>query len=324
MDFWMFRIGTDEDTTNYLAPTAEPSGSGFGGHSMVAPLKRVIVQRPAPPATSDDWERYGYTAPVDHEATVAEFDAFCTMLAGAGVELVTQEPDDAGRLDSIFVYDASIVTDEGALLTNPGKDVRRVEVDYAESMYNNLGVPVIGRITGEATLEGGDVFWLDDTMLAVGIGYRTNQIGADQLSTFVRPQGVEVIRTELPHWHGPDECLHLLSLISPVAERTAVVYSPLLSTPFMQLLKALDWTLIDIPVDEFASQGTNVLALAPGKVVMLEENVGTRRLLETAGMEVLTYRGLHLSHNRQGGPTCLTRPLWRDTTGQRGSMEGGG
>jgi len=320
----MFRMGTDERMSNDLAGAERTRLQGFGGHSMVAPLKRVIVQRPAPPANVDDWSAYGYTNPVDHAATEAEFDAFCALLADAGVDVVLQEPDDAGRLDSIFVYDASIVTDEGAILTNPGKEIRRVEVDYAESLYNNLGVPVIGRITGDAILEGGDVFWLADTFLAVGIGYRTNQVGADQLSTFVRPQGVEVLRTELPHWHGPDECLHLLSLISPVAERTAVVYSPLVSTPFMQLLNALDWNLIDIPAEEFATQGTNVLALAPGKVLILEENVGTRRLLEAAGMEVHTYRGLHLSHNRQGGPTCLTRALWRDTAPPTGTLEGGG
>lgn len=319
----MFRMGTDEHMSNELAGANGIRAQGFGGNSMVAPLKRVIVQRPAPPANPDDWKAYGYTNPVDHAATEAEFDAFCTLLAGAGVDLVMQEPDDVGRLDSIFVYDASIVTDEGAILTNPGKAIRRVEVDYAESLYNNLGVPVIGRITGDAMLEGGDVFWLDNNLLAVGIGYRTNQIGADQLATFLRPQGVEVIRTELPHWHGPDECLHLLSLISPVAERTAVVFSPLVSTPFMQLLAALDWNLIDIPAEEFSSQGTNVLALAPGKVLILEENIGTRTLLEAAGMEVLTYRGLHLSHNRQGGPTCLTRALWRDTTPLDGTQEGG-
>ena len=310
----MFRTGPEERASLDQAIAEQERAQGFGGHSMVAPLRRVIVQRPAPPATPDDWRTFGYTSPVDHAATEAEFDAFCQILNSAGVQLVMQEPDDAGRLDSIFVYDSSMVTDNGAILTNPGKTVRRIEVDYAESLYNNIGVPVIGRITGDATLEGGDVFWLDSNLLAVGIGYRTNQTGADQLATFMRPQDVEVIRTELPHWHGPDECLHLLSLISPVAERTAVIYSPLVSTPFMQLLHALDWTLIEIPPEEFATQGTNVLALAPGKVLLLEENVGTRRLLEQAGIEVLTYRGRHISHNRQGGPTCLTRPLWRDTS----------
>src|SRR5690606_9215332 len=118
-------------------------------------------------------------------------------------------------------------------------------------------------------------FWLENGILAAGIGYRTNSVGIDQLSTFVRPFGIDVIRVDLPHWHGPDECLHLLSLISPVAERTAVVYSPLISTTFMQLLRTLDWTLIEIPDEEFVTQATNVLALAPNRVLMLPENTGT-------------------------------------------------
>jgi N-dimethylarginine dimethylaminohydrolase len=309
----MFGLGRDDQRAVTEATAEVAREQGYGGQSMVAPLRRVIVQQPAPPVSPDDWKAYGYTHQVDHGRTMAEFDAFCAILEGEGVDVIRQEPDEAGRLDSIFVYDTSILTDEGVVLAHPGKELRRVEVDYAQSLYQNLDVPVIGQIMGDGMLEGGDVFWLESGILAAGIGYRTNSTGIDQLSTFVRPVGVDVIRVDLPHWHGPDECLHLLSLISPVAERTAVVYSPLISTSFMQLLHALDWTLIEIPDEEFATQATNVLTLAPNRVLMLPENTGTIRLLEAAGVEVLTYEGVELSHNRQGGPTCLTKALLRDT-----------
>ncbi len=310
----MFGLGRHPEKTEAEVSAEVAIEQGFGGQSMVAPLKRVIVQEPAPPATTDDWRHFGFTHAVDHGKTFAEYEAFCEILVSQGVDVVRQQPDEPGRLDSIFVYDTSILTDEGAVLANPGKAIRRAEVIRAEGLYDELDVSIIGRIEAPGILEGGDSFWVNSSTLAVGIGYRTNAIGADQLQTFVKSFDIDVVPVALPHWHGKDECLHLLSLISPVAERTAVVYSPLISTEFMQLLNELDWTLIEIPEEEFASQATNILTIEPNKVVILKENVKTRALLEASGVEVLVYAGDELSHNRQGGPTCLTKPLLRDVS----------
>ncbi|MBA3276755.1 MAG: arginine deiminase [Chloroflexia bacterium] len=311
----MFGLGRHPEKSEIEVAAEVAIEHGYGGQSMVAPLKRVLVQQPAPPAHDDDWRRYGYRHPVDHGQAVEEHAALCQVLAAEGIEVIIQPADEPGRLDSIFVYDASILTDEGAVLANPGKALRRGEVDRAREMYDELGVPVIGPLEDPAIIEGGDAFWINASTLAVGIGYRTNTAGIDLLQTYIRPFGIDVLPVALPHWRGPDECLHLLSLISPVADRTAVVYPSLISTPFMQILHGLEWTLIEVPEDEFTTQGTNVLALAPNKVLILKENVQTKSLLEAAGVEVLTYTGDEISHNRQGGPTCLTRPLLRDVSG---------
>ncbi len=147
--------------------------------------------------------------------------------------------------------------------------------------------------------------------MAVGRGYRTNSEGIEQLSAILAPMGVKVITVDLPHWHGPDECLHLLSLISLLDRDLAVVYLPLLSVEFVKYLHAKKIQLVEIPDEEFASQGCNVLALEPRRCLMLEENVESIRRLRAAGCEVLTYQGKEISHNRSGGPTCLTRPLLR-------------
>lgn len=312
----MFGLGRHPEKSETEIDAEVAIEHGYGGQSMVAPLKRVLLQHPAPPASNDDWRRYGYTHPVDHGRAVEEHAALCNILAAESIEVIVQPADEPGKLDSIFVYDASILTDEGAVLVNPGKAVRRGEVDRAREMYDELGVPVIGPLEAPAIIEGGDAFWVNASTLAVGIGYRTNRAGIDLLQTYIQPFGIDVLPVALPHWHGQDECLHLLSLISPVAERTAVVYPSLISTPFMQVLHELEWTLIEVPDEEFATQGTNVLALAPNKVLMLKDNVETRTLLEAAGVEVLTYTGDEISHNRQGGPTCLTRPLLRDVSGE--------
>jgi N-dimethylarginine dimethylaminohydrolase len=104
-----------------------------------------------------------------------------------------------------------------------------------------------------------------------------------------------------------------MSLISPVGEKLAVVYKPLMAVPFVQFLEGLGWRFVEVPDEEFASQGCNVLTVAPGKVLMLKDNPVTIQRLRDAGVEVHTYTGDEISHNRAGGPTCLTRPILRDT-----------
>src|SRR6187397_446527 len=97
----------------------------------------------------------------------------------------------------------------------------------------------------------------------------------------------QVIEVPLPHWRGPDDVLHLMSLISPVDSDLAVVYSPLLPVPFRLDLLERGFSLVDVPPEEFDSMGTNVLALAPRKCVMLTGNPLTRRALEDAGATVV-------------------------------------
>lgn len=305
--------------TEQLTETAatQPLRQGFGGHSMIAPLKRVLVQRPAPSTAPDEGRRFNYPHPANDALALAEHEAFTNVLINAGIEVISRPAAPDGLLDAIFVYDSSYITDEGAILTRPGKVVRRPEVELARQAYESLGIPIIGEITEPGVLEGGDLCWLDQNVLAVGEGYRTNAAGIDQLQIILQPLGVDVYRVALPHWHGEEECLHLLSLLSPVDEQVAVVHLPLMATSFVQLLRASGWTLIEIPEEEFSTQGTNVLALEPGKVLMLKDNPGTKARLEEHGIEVLTYTGDEISHNRAGGPTCLTRPILRDTAAER-------
>jgi dimethylargininase len=284
----------------------------YGGQSMVAPLRTVMVRRPAPPADGDDWRRFGYLRPVDHAQAEREHAAFRAILAGEGIEVIEAGPDPTGELDAIFAYDPSFMTDRGAILTRMGKDARLAESEYAAETYRELGVPILASITAPGTFDGGDAFWLDRRTLAVGRSYRTNEAGIEQLRAILGEIGVEVVRVELPHWHGRAECLHLMSMISPVRPELAVVFLPMLVVPFVELLQEREWKFVEVEEGEFDSMGCNVLALGPGKCLMIEGNPVTRARLEAAGCEVLTYSGNEISRNREGGPTCLTRPIWRD------------
>ena len=279
----------------------------YGCQSMTGELRRVLVRAPR----AEDlhgWQMCGWRAEPDPVGISTEHEGFCELLAGAGAEVVLAGSPADGNPDAIYTYDPALVADEGGLLLYPGKECRRAEVDTMAEDFERAGVPVAGRLSDPAWAEGGDCCWLDARTLLVGCGYRTNAAGITRLRDLL-PE-VEVVAFDLPHWHGRDEVMHLMSLISPLAPDLAVVYEPLLPTRLAQLLDARDVELVPVPDEEFDSMGSNVLALAPRVALAVEGNPRTRELMECAGVEVLTYRGDELSKG-DGGPTCLTRPLLR-------------
>ena len=147
----------------------------------------------------------------------------------------------------------------------------------------------------------------------MGRGFRTNAEGVRQLRGLLGPLGVTVLDYDLPYFTGPEACLHLLSLVSPVDVDLAVAYPPLMPTAFWAELRRRGIRLLEVPEEEFTrTQATNVLTVAPRKCIMLDENPVTQQLLEMADCEVVTFPGAPLSFKAEGGPTCLTRPVLRD------------
>lgn len=259
---------------------------------------------------ASQWEALNYLEPPDPGRAAVESDAFATLLESLGVQVAWMPGRDAG-LDSIYVRDASVVCDRGAILCSMGKEARRSEPPHLEEAYRALGVPVVGRIEGDGRLEGGDVVWVDPRTVAVGRGYRTNDEGIRQFTELLGDAVDEVRVVPLPHWNGPADVFHLMSVLSPLDRDLAVVYSPLLPVPFREWLLARGTALVEVPDEEFDSMGCNVLAVAPRVAVAVDGNPETRRRMEAAGVSVHTYAGEEISAKGSGGPTCLTRPLER-------------
>jgi N-dimethylarginine dimethylaminohydrolase len=274
----------------------------YGGQSATAPLRRVLVRRP--PADCSTWQRDCWRAAPDPARLAAEHDALCGALENAGVEVVLAAPT---TLDAIYVYDPALMTDAGVVLLRPGKADRRPEVDQLAAELDRAAVPIAARLEEPALAEGGDFFWLDPHTLCAGRGYRTS---SDGIWTLERLLGVEMLVFDLPHFRGPASCLHLLSLLSPLADDLAVAYPPLLPVRLAQLLGERGIRIVEVPDEEFEALGPNALALAPRVALLPAHNVATRRRLESAGVEVLVYRAEELSKG-EGGPTCLTLPLLR-------------
>ncbi len=278
---------------------------------MFAPLQSVLVRRPDEAFGAADPARWHYTDQPYLPLAQQEHDAFVNTLLGAGVEVVYHDAPLPDHADAIFVHDPVLMTDRGAVILRMGKALRTGEEEAMATTLRRLGVPILTQLQGPALAEGGDLLWLDEHTLAVGLGFRTNAAGFDQLDKALAGSGVSLVPVHLPYFDGPDACLHLMSLISLIDRDLAVVYRPLLPVPFFQWLEARGVSLIAVSDEEFATMGTNVLALAPRRCLLLEQNHQTRRALEAAGCVVQTYRGEELSLKAEGGPTCLTRPLLR-------------
>jgi dimethylargininase len=275
----------------------------YGCESMTGELRRVLVRAPS---DLRDWEACGWRAEPDPAGIAREHEALCAILERAGAEVVLAESP-SENADAVYVFDPALVTERGAILLNPGKELRRAEPAALAQDFERVGVPVAGSLSGDEWAEGGDLIRLDERTLLAGRGYRTN---SDGIWALERQTGLETLVFDLPHWHGPGEVMHLLSLLSPLAPDLVVAYPPLLPTRLAQLLDERGIEIVPVPDEEFETMGSNVLALAPRAALVVNGNPETRRRLERAGVEVEVYEGAELSKG-DGGPTCLTAPLLR-------------
>jgi dimethylargininase len=281
--------------------------SEYGARSMTATLRRVLV-RPPQPADAKRWQEYGWRAEPDVAAAAAEHTALREILERAGAEVIVADGH-RGNPDAIYAYDPLLVGEEGAVLLRPGKEGRLREPSALEADLVRAGVPVVAEIQRPGTIDGGDTLWLDRKTLLVGRGYRTNADGVEQLAQAFHD--ARVLSFDLPHWNGRAEVMHLMSLISPLDDDLALVYPRLTPVRLMELLRERGIEIVEVPDEEFETMGPNVLALGPRRALALEGNDETRRRMEAAGVEVVTYKGDEISRKGDGGPTCLTRPILR-------------
>jgi len=278
----------------------------YGVTSMVAPLKRVAVR---PPSLRGDYSKAHWAQPLDLELLATQHADFVALLTslGVGVEILNPVDD---MPDAIFTYDPAFVVPSGVIEFQGAKAVRAGEPPLLAAELEGLGVPRVGRLTGAATADGGDMFWLDNTTLAIGRSYRTNQVAVDQIRAMVEPDGISVEVFDLPHDQGPEYCLHLMSVVSPIRDDLAVVFERLAPVALLQALAVRGIETISVPDEDYDSLGCNVLTIAPGVVVIAEGNEATATLLRNHGVTVHTYSASEINKG-EGGPTCLTRPIHR-------------
>jgi N-dimethylarginine dimethylaminohydrolase len=283
-----------------------PDSATYGVTSMIAPLRRVLVRRPA---TSGDWSGAAWRTP-DPVLLARQHEDFCELLAELGAQVEVANALD-GQVDSVYIHDPMVMTARGGIPLQMIKPARVREPGHAAEELERLGIPVLGTLEGDEYADGGDRYWLDDTTMAIGLGYRTNRAGARALERLVEPEGVHVEAYDMPHDQGPGHVLHLQSFLSRVTEELCVIYEPLAPVRLLGDLRERGIGWIAIEHDSYMAMGCNVLAVRPGVVVMVDAAPAVARELEKRGVEVHVYDGSELSLKGDGGPTCLTQPLLR-------------
>lgn len=304
----------------FLVPALMHS-ENFNGRSMTGELRRVMV---CPPGNAGwdvagkvaAWRDLGFQHAPDFAAAQNQHEILCALLSESGAEVVCLPPAESLTLDAVYVHDASLATDRGLVLMNPGKKNRLAEAQAHARFCGQIGIPVFGEIGLPGTSESGDVVWIDSRTLLIGHGYRTNRAGIEQMRALFASEdsqkNVEVLSAPLPYGPGPSACLHLMSLMSMLDERTILVDLPWVAVETVELLKGRGFRLIEIESSERATLACNVLSLGRKRLIAIEENVKTNRRMRDAGFDVRTFPGSEICINGSGGPTCLTRPLLRN------------
>ncbi|WP_192250984.1 dimethylarginine dimethylaminohydrolase family protein [Mesorhizobium silamurunense] len=288
--------------------------SAFGSQSMAAPLRRVLMRSAANAMRDADRAAWHYGPGFNPAKAALQHAILAELVAASGAKIEWIEDKADGLSDSVFTHDPSLMTDRGALILSMGKPLRAGEPSLHEETYRRLGIPILGRVEAPGQVEGGDCVWVDARTLAIGRGVRSNQEGIQQVSNLLTPLGISVYGFDLPLWQGEEACLHLMSVISPLADDLALVYSPLLPAPFYQMLKARGIRLVEGDAEEFAASNglsLNVLPTSPLKVIAVAGFPKTRAAMEAAGCSVEIFEADALCIACEGGPTCLTRPILR-------------
>ncbi len=284
---------------------------------MVGPLQRVLVCSPRSagwdrPERTARWKDLGFRHLPHFELAQSQHESLCRELTAVGTEVVELPPAPDLTLDAVYTHDSSFATDHGLIVMRPGKSNRLAEGPRHKSFCETLSIPCFAAISPPGATEAGDILWLDSATLLIGRGYRTNAPGIRQMRELLAPKGIEVLSAPLPHGAGPSECLHLMSLISLLDDRNALVDLPWLAVETVELLQSRGLQFIEIDPTERDTLACNVLALGNNRLLAIEENQKTNARLRRAGFDVRTFPGNQLCVDGGGGPTCLTRPLLRN------------
>ena len=289
----------------------------YGLNSNVKKLKNVILKHPKDAFKSQSnidgqWQELNFIAKPDYKIALKQYDKLLNILDDNNVSMNFLPSDNETFLDSIYTHDPMFMTPDGAIIGNMGKQFRKKETDMIEEYLINNNIPILGKIKNNGTMEGGDVIWINKSTVAVGLTYRTNIEGINQLENILSKISITLIKVDLPHWSGPSDVLHLMSLISPLKDKLFLIYEKLIPISFLNFLRSIDINFIHIEESEYETLACNVLPLSEYKCLIVKGNPKTRSIIEKSGIETLEIDASEICYKGSGGPTCITRPIHRD------------
>eukprot|EP01084_Bolivina_argentea_P169128 293213_1 len=291
--------------------------TSFGGHTSVGYIQKLIMKHPNEAFISQQhlentWKECLFLQEPDFNSACKEFDYLLNILTSRNIEPILLPRDDSTTADSIHTHDAAFIYDKGYLPMNFAKKCRQTEVTAMCTKLDELKIPHCNEnINGSiAHVEAGDFIWLNKDTVCVGNGYRTDSIGICELKR-IFGDFINIINVELPHFEGPDYCLHLLSACSPLTDNMWLIYKRAIPVTFLRLLQDYGIDIIEVPDEEWHNWGSNVLATAPGELIATKGNYKTLKILQSKGLDVTVFSADNICALTGGGPTCITRPILR-------------
>ena len=288
----------------------------FGAQNMVTKVTKVLMKKPSEFMSKADIKKWNYKSSLNQEKIEKNYEEFFNIIKKSGTEIIELKIKNKKEdlFDSIFTHDPSLVINEGAIILNMGKKLRKKETDEHKKIYNRINIPIVGKIKGEGTVEGGDCLWINDNTLLIGRSLRTNENGIKQLAQILKNFEIKVIPVKLPKQKDSNSCFHLMSLISMLDHDLAIGCKSLISSELKEIFNKNSVKIISIPEDEYFNSETmavNCLALSPRNLVLIKGYPKTEDVLVREGNKLNLFNGDDLCKKAEGGPTCLTRALIR-------------
>jgi len=254
-------------------------------------MKTIII---CPPRIEyfavDDKKLHNINEPSDLTKALQQLDELRSVIFGSGCEVI-QIPELAGHPNSVFTRDTSLVTREGYIKLKMGLDSRRGEEDWMAQHLESLGIKRTGSISGNGTVEGGDVILLG-SIAFVGLSMRTNEEGMNQISAILSSMNFEVRTIEVP-----EPYLHLGGAMSILYQDNVLCCQDIFPIDFFN-----GFNRIEVPRDNFVSG--NVISLGNHEVIAEKTNTFSIDILKQNGYHI---HSLDLSEfiKGTGGPSCI-------------------
>ena len=248
-------------------------------------MSRLLVRRPSPRLAEGELTHIE-RVPVDAELALEQWRRYVDVYRSLGWEIVEVDPADE-HADGVFIEDAVVMFGDVAVITRPGADSRRGEIETAREAIAAQGIEALA-IAEPGTLDGGDVLKVGRTVY-VGRTLRTNDEGIGQLRDLLAPRGWEVVAVPVT------KVLHLKSGVTALPDGTVIGYEPLVDDP-----SVYPWFA---PVPE--EHGTAVVVLDERTVLMSSDAPRTAEMFRERGLEVIT-TPISEFEKLEGCVTCLS------------------
>jgi arginine deiminase len=304
----------------------------FGAQTEYSRLRKVLMHRPSEELkriTPSNKDAYLFRDVVFWKAFQEEHDFFTDALKAEGVEVIllkdVLDENDAKIAETlpnlVYTRDVCTINNQGAFTLRATYQPRYVEPFLVEKAMANLEIPHALSVTPPGLVEGGDFVWLNENVVMMGYGTRSNEAGLEQVKTKMLGDAVdEFVAVILPSFR-----VHLDGALMIMSDDLAIFHKGSLglfpsyvytkdSVKIVYLeeyLKEKDYELINANDTEVRMFGTNILGLGEGKCVSYEWNERIMTILENRGFDVIGITGSQLSIGG-GGPHCMTAPVLRD------------